>query len=470
MKRFPVFLTVLMLCSIFMAVPTVSQAENYMSSVADQVPNAIDEVKPFVQFRPRYEYVDREDDNGVDVANALTVKTVVGAKVGKIFELEGLTGYMEATNVMSSLLDDFNSGSGADPLGHDSANHSVVADPAITRITQAYLLYNVKHLTSTDTTVVAGRKFIIFDDHRHWGNVGWRQMPQSFGQLGLVDKTIPGLEAIGYWIYERRGIKNDTTPAGAGGAAPFKNNYDDGSAVFHLAYKVPTFLDNLNLKVTAYDYMIESVHDTWGGFLKAKYGINEDISVNFHGEVAMQGDPSLEADKSALTQPDVDSYYYRLIAGADAYGFFAKGMYEVMGHGDECGGCSPSGYSRAFSTPNATLHAHNGWADVMVGQAAAGGNVNGLIDTSFTVGYGSKYLGKLMAVYHDFRTEQSNGNVASGDYGREYDILYKLPITSRFTALAKAAIYDGDGGKDGVGGVYARDVDKFWLMFQYTYK
>jgi hypothetical protein len=237
------------------------------------------------------------------------------------------------------------------------------------------------------------------------------------------------------------------------------------------------------MNVTAYDYMIESKHDTYGGFVKGKYGITDDISVNWFGEGALQSDASLKADKSDTAtyreQPDIDAYYYRVILGAKAYGFFAKGMYEVMGHGRECGmgcnGVAGSEYTPAFSTPHATLHGHNGWADVMLGQAATGVNVNGLVDTSFTVGYSSKYLGKLMYVYHDFRTEQSNGNFASGNYGQEHDILYKLGITKRFTMLAKVALYDGDEGSDSVGNdgggaMYERNISKAWLMFQYTYK
>lgn len=469
MKRFPVLLTVLLVCGFF-SMPTASHAENYMSSFVEQVPNAIDDVKPFLQFRPRYEWVDTEDDGGIDVANGLTVKTVVGAKVGSIFELEGLSAYIEATNVMTSLVDEYRTGSAADPHGHDSAENDVIADPAFTRISQAYLNYNIKHLTTTDTTIIAGRKFLVMDDHRHWGTVGWRQMPQSFGQIGIIDKTVPGLEAIGLWVYERRGIKQDTTPAGANGAAPFENNYEDGAAVFHLAYKIPTFLDGLKLGLTGYGYLIESLHDTYGGFVKAGYKITEDISVSWHGEMAFQTSPSLEAE--AFAQPDVNARYYRGTVGAKAYGFFAKGELEVLGHGKRCGsgsGCI-SGYSRAFTTPHATLHKFNGWADVMVGQAAAGGNINGLMDTSLTAGYSSKYLGKLMFVFHDFRTETGNGNIASGDYGREYDILYKIGVTKRLSALAKAAFYDGDeGGADSVGGVYARDKDKVWLQLQYTY-
>jgi len=122
----------------------------------------IDDVKPYLEFRPRYEYVDVSGSTN-DAASALTLRTKIGVKIGSVLGVPGLKGQIEAIDV-GAFIDDY------DP---QKSGYEKVADPPNTRITQAFISYTVGK-----TTFIAGRKYVAIDDHRFIGTVNWRQMPQ----------------------------------------------------------------------------------------------------------------------------------------------------------------------------------------------------------------------------------------------------------------------------------------------------
>ena len=103
-----------------------------------------------------------------------------------------------------------------------------------------------------------------------------------------------------------------------------------------------------------------------------------------------------------------------------------------------------------FSTPLATLHKFNGFADLFLATPD-----EGLVDIYATVS-GKAFGGKWVATYHDFSADDSSPAV--DDLGDEINLLYVRPIDKTFTFGAKYASYsagDTSGGRV--------DTDKLWL-------
>ena len=111
--------------------------------------------------------------------------------------------------------------------------------------------------------------------------------------------------------------------------------------------------------------------------------------------------------------------------------------YEVLGGDGNYG----------FSTPLATLHAFNGWADMFLGTPA-----NGLVDTFIKVVH--PFAGfKCVFMAHDFQADEGDA-----DYGREYDAVLSRAINKKVSVGVKAALYDAED--------HGTDTTKIWLWGQ----
>jgi len=387
----------------------------------------IDDVKPYLEFRPRYEYVDVDKSTNKE-ANALTTRTKIGVKIGKVLDVSGLSAVLEAIDV-SALIDDY---------APQKDGYEKVLDPDNTRLTQAYVAY-----TYGKTTFIAGRKYVAIDDHRFIGTVGWRQMPQTFGVLAIADNTIPNLNILLAGIYERKGIIDDLN-------ADWK--LDKMPIVLDVNYKVVPAL-----KVKGFAYLITDVHNTYGIKASGKIGLGNGVTISYLGEYAKQTDP-YEKDNLA-SKPDIDTDYYRLKVGAAGMGFFANIMYTYFGDAD--------GKDAGFSTPLATLHKFDGWSDVLLTGAAKGFDY-GMEEWCISAGYKNPMIGKLMIAYLTFDSDKDPGS--GKDIGSEVDLLYAKKLTKRLSFLAKAAFYNADNGYYARGGLNGtKDVTKYWLQLDYKY-
>jgi hypothetical protein len=375
----------------------------------------------YFQFRPRYEYADTENQTKRH-AEALTSRTLLGGKFGGVVGVTGLKANIEAINVSHfGFVDDY---------APEDKDFQVIADPSQTRITQANLEYTI-----ANTTIIAGRKMFTLDNHRYIGHVGWRQMPQTFDMIGVINKSIPKLTVTaGYISRVNRIFADKSLPYGKTSSV-----WDTNSALLHVNYAfAPVF------SLTGYGYMIANVHDTFG--LRATGGIKFPWGkVSYEAEYADQGKASLEEDSIDAT-PNVDAKYNKLGVKVNASGLVAGVAYEVLGkkEGKEGG---------AFSTPLATLHGMNGWADKFLGTP-----VDGLVDTSITLGYVDKSIGRLVAIYHIFESDKD-----SKDYGDELDLIYAKKISKSLSLIAKAALYNQ--GED----LKNNDTTKYWLSLDYKF-
>lgn len=387
-----------------------------VSAQAEDGVSIVENVKVKGEIRPRYEMVDQ--DNALSNANALTNRLVLGVNAD-LFGTQWLLGYAEMTDV-HSLNNNYNS------TNNGQIGHSVVVDPEQTRLTQAYLDFRYKK-----TLFRAGRQMVNLDNQRFVGAVGWRQMPQTFNAYALVDNTVENLNLMAAYVTEVNTIK-----AGAADSAKTE------SVLLNAKYKA---MDELS--VTVYDYMIGSTHDTYGISLSGeKIAVSDALLLNYRAEYAMQKDATMETN--SVPSGNVDADYMNLELGMNMSGILAGLRYEVLS------GTNGTDGKTAFTTPLATLHGQNGWADMFLSTPAAG-----LVDMNLMLGYKNKDLGLLKAVYHDFSSD-----VGSTDYGTELDVVYKRAITGvkGLEGMLKYADFSTDTA------AYV-DTQKFWVMLDYKF-
>ena len=377
------------------------------------------------EIRPRYEFVDASDNEKGD-AKALTNRLTLGVGAD-LLQIDGLSVYLEATNVSGS--GDYWSLSNDDIA--KKPRYQVVADPDQTRISQAYIDYKFGN-----TLIRAGRQGVNLDNQRFIGTVNWRQMPQTYDAAAIINNSIPELKLLAAYVWGvNRIFDKDSVKL-----LPWSNNgarFDTGTVILHASYK---FMPALTL--TGYGYLVEDIHDTFGIAATGKIGLSNSSTLSYRAEYATQKDPSLDDFTSGQT---ADADYYNLEATLNMSGFLAGAGYEVLGAGN--------GGDAAFSTPLATLHGKNGWADMFLGTPN-----DGLVDVSGMLGYKAKGFGVAKVIYHDFSSD--NG---STDYGTEVDALYKNKISGvkGLSGMLKAAWYKAD--------TFKVDTTKFWVMLDYKF-
>lgn len=357
-------------------------------------------------IRLRYESV--EQDNALKDADALTIRTRLGYKTGTYHGLSGMLEFEDSRNV--SGWDDYNDTQGK------NTDYSVIADPETTELDQAFLQYS-----RYDVTAKLGRQVITFDNHRFVGHVGWRQDRQTFDALRLTYAPNSDLSVDYAFLNQRNRIFAEA------GDLPAKDH------LLNVGYQ--TGLG----KLSAYAYFLEvdegpdNSLDTVGLRYAGEYGLNDDFDLIYTLEYARQ--------ESESPTSEFDADYYKVKAGVAIKGITAALAYEVLGSDDG---------NYGFSTPLATLHAHNGWADQFLGTPAVG-----LKDASLAVS-GPLAGGKWVVAYHDYRADESTATV--DDLGDEVNVAYNRGFAKHYSVGIKYAMYSA--GDNAAGKV---DTDKLWI-------
>ncbi|MEO2154167.1 MAG: alginate export family protein [Aquificota bacterium] len=374
--------------------------------------------KVIFELRPRWEYVDVENNNR-ETANAATVRARLGFEVKYKF----LKFYVENT-LVSAFTDKYA------PL---DGGYEVVPDEPQFRFTQLWVGYNNNLLDFK-----FGRQVINLDNQRFIGAVNWRQTPQTFDAARLDIRPIKGLTFTTAYICSRQGVL-DSLSTDICSDEPINH-----SAVLHLSYTAFK-----PVKISAYAYHFNDVADTYGANFKGNYSVMG-ISFNYWAEYAHQ-----IVHNDARNIYDTADYYHLKLGSAvsTAYGkpFFNVG-YEYLG--------------QHFVTPLATLHAFNGWADVFL-KYTAGSNAYGLKDLYLTLGYQHSRFGKFQGVLHKF-TAPEDFPGGGDEFGTEIDLLWAKKITKNLSVVAKYAKYDASSEAKNAG-VGANDVTKAWLMLTYSF-
>ncbi|MCB1678003.1 MAG: alginate export family protein [Halioglobus sp.] len=400
-------------CSILPLLLCAAGAAQAQDSWGDQLSRAVTEGKASVDFRYRYENVDQ--DGFDDDADASTLRSRLTLETAP---LNGFTALLEVDDVSSIGVDDYNS------TENGKGEYPVVADPEGTDVNQAWLKY-----TGTGFDGTYGRQRILHGSQRFIGGVGWRQNEQTYDGFRAHWSPIEILTVDASYVYNVNRIFGPDD-----GANP--SDLEGDNYFLRADYKITP-----DHTISAFGYLLD--FDSQNGYAAGKTVNNssDTYGVEYQGKfdwfsVALSWADQSDAGDSQL---DYDAQYYLVELGATFQAVNVTVGYEVLGTGDGVG----------FSTPLATLHKFQGWADMFL--ATPG---DGIEDTYLSIG-GSAGPVNLQAVYHDFQAEDSNA-----DFGTELDLVATWPINKQFSVQAKYAAFDTDNRLR-----YA-DTDKAWVTLQ----
>ncbi|SDD92366.1 alginate export family protein [Kordiimonas lacus] len=378
---------------------------------AAEAQNIIADGKAGLDLRYRLELVDQDGFN--KNAAASTLLTKMWYKTG---DLKGFSAYVEATNTTVVGKETYNN------TVNGNITRPVVADPDITELNQAYLMFKQEFVT-----VKAGRQGINLDNQRFIGTVGFRQNDQTYDGVLASFSAGKDLTASYGYIWNVNRIFGNDHPAG---------DFDTNTQIFNVTYSGLPFG-----KLTAYGYLLDMNDAGAFGLSSSTLGIRfaggtkvtDKVKLGYELEYASQSDYK---DNPA----DYTADYWGAILSASSSGFTAQLGYELLGSDDGI----------SFKTPLATLHKFNGWADKFLATPGAGLE-DAYASVAYKVGGEGPLKGMLLkAVYHDFSSD-----VGDTSYGSEIDLLVSKKINKYLTASVKAAFYNADG--------FGADTDKVWL-------
>lgn len=380
---------------------------------AESIMDALNESSPILNARLRYEYVDQA--GLVNDANALTMRVRFGFQTGTYLGLS-LLAETEATVAFNDNYNSTTNGKGTFP---------VVADPESKEINRLFLRYETDGVTAT-----VGRQAIKLDNARFIGDVGWRQNQQTFDAALLEVTAIDDLTLTYGYIDSVRRIF---------GSESVNRSFDSDSHIVNVSYAGIS-----DVGVTAYAYLLDLTEApalstaTYGGRVSGSVPLGDLKPLSLAAEYANQSD-------YGNNPGSFDLDYYHLTAGSGFGDFSVSAGYEVLEGNGTVG----------FSTPLATVHAFQGWADGFLATPA-----NGIEDLYGQIGYTFHDVGPLpkvitKAVYHDFSNERTGT-----DLGDEIDLLIKAVINPNLSATAKFASLDGTSAGPA-------DREKVWVQLDF---
>jgi hypothetical protein len=404
---------------IIAVIVSIAGAFSSQSFSSDNPIEALSNGKSKADFRLRIEDV----DTAANDATAMTLRTRLSYITDSYKQFSATIEVEDVRTVLG--VDSYS----VPQIGFNTGEHAAIPDPEVTELEQAYIQYKTLSLTAK-----LGRQVLTLDDHRFVGHVGWRQDRQTFDAARLQMSSAEGLNLDMAYIYKRNRIFAEALDA-----------------------KSDDLLLNLNYscshgKLTVYAYLLDDEtlnrqSDTYGIQFSGKHD-TESASVHYKAAFATQQatqegveyDPDYLFLEGGATLRDIAIIDIPIIdiAITDIDINFA---YEVLG--------SDNGQA-SFTTPLATLHKFNGWADVFVGSTfTATAMPLGLVDTSVSIG--SKTAGvKWSAVFHTYDSDQG-----SVDYGSEIDLVVSKQFNKHYSGGIKYASYNADS--------FSVDTDKFWL-------
>ena len=373
--------------------------------------DAIKGGKVDVTFRYRFENVD--DDARAEEGRASTLKSrlTYTTQTYKDFQVQ-----LEVDNVSRIGSDNY------DDLHNSNTDRGVVADADGTAFNQAWVAYT----GIADTTFKVGRQRINLDNQRFVGGVGWRQNEQTYDGVTIVNTSLADTTAVYAYVQNVERIFGPDD--GRDGTPASNSNLETEAHIFNVNYKGLGFG---TLSGYAYLLDIDDIPDastqTFGARFTGSQG--DETKFLYTAEYARQSDYK-DSTKS------FDADYYMLEAGVQAKGVTAKLGMEVLGADDDKG---------SFSTPLATLHAFQGFADKFL--ATPGDGIEDVYVSVFT-----KILGaKVGMIYHDFEADEGSTN-----YGNEIDFVIAKQVHKNVHLLFKYANYNADD--------FGTDTEKAWLQ------
>jgi hypothetical protein len=384
--------------------------------------DAFRQTKPIFDARLRTEDVDQ--DPIANDAHATTLRLHLGFETGKTWNT---TLLVEGEGVVP-LESDYR----PDPMVAEKTAYPVVADA------ENYE-FNRLQLTNTSipgTTLTLGRQRITLDDQRFVGNVGWRQNEQTYDAFRVVNKSVKNLVLDATYLDQVNRVFGRDSPQGV---------YQGPGVLLNASYQTSIG------KVSGFGYLLE--FDDIAGVPAAVRDSTDTYGLRFAGEHAV-GKVKLAYLASWATQTgagdnpldfDLDYEAAELMAGWKQFGLGA-GIEVLEGNG-----------VKGFTTPLATLHKFQGWADKFLTTPA-----NGIEDRYVTATTNLKAVGGLDTLglvfsYHDYQAQH-----VSADYGSEWNASLAARL-KKVSLMLKYADYNQ--------GVLAsaRDTEKLWMQVEFVW-
>lgn len=384
---------------------------------------AISEAKPIFDTRLRYEGVDQ--DPMANEAEALTLRTRLGFETGKAWE----TALLVEGELLWPLDSHYNS------TTNGETQYPVVADPESYEINRLQLVNTL----IPATTVTLGRQRIALDDHRFIGNVGWRQNEQTFDALRVVNKTVTNLTFDVSYVEQVNRIYGKESPQG---------RFEGESVFANVAYQLPIG------KLTGYGYTLKFDRIAGAPVAVRDVGLrdsSETYGMRFAGErplskikVAYAAAYATQEEAGGNPLNFDNDYYLAELTGT--YRQYSLGVGVEVLEGDGIKG---------FTTPLATMHKFQGWADKFLTTPP-----NGIDDRYVNAGVILKGVGPLdtltaQASYHWYDAER-----ITLDYGSEINLQVQAKWR-RFLGTLKYADYRADR--------FLTDTNKFWVQLDYVW-
>ncbi len=406
-------------CLATAAIQPVFAEEGLPSSNDGPIIEAIKKGKPLIDVRYRFETKDQAGFTKDATAN--TVRTRFGFETGEFYNFKVL---VEFENVASIGNDHFNS------TTNGRTQFPVIADPDATEINRAQVTF-----TGIDKTAITiGRQRFNLNNHRFVGAVDFRQNQQTFDAARVSTKLIERVTLDYLYISRVHRVFGDNHPLG---------EFDSDSHVVSAAFDGGEFGT-----LKGYGVMLDLKEApalssaTWGARYENTFTLDDEagIKLGVIAEFATQAD-------SAANPTNYRESYVHGEASLSVSPFTGKLGYERLGGNGTI----------AFSTPLATLHKFQGFADVFLATPATG-----LEDLYGTISYDWKEapfgtIIKLFATYHDFQSD-----LGSLDLGEEFDAGMAVKINKYWSAEIKGALYDG-------GGSGPADRNLIWASLRFQY-
>jgi len=324
-------------------------------------------------------------------------------------------------------------------IGNDRRSDGVINSPALPLIpdpesetlNQVYVGWTMAGDDDlTAHRAVVGRQRMAFENERWIGPGAFRQNDQTFDAVMLQARPLPGV-SVRYAYVDRINRILGNNPNGRWqsdshfiGATTNLTPFGLTTAYAYLLDLKPVPLMSSATYGVRYDAMIDS---------------SDELTFGLEAEVARQTDyaanPRNYAVTYALVRPSVKWRDLTLAAGWEHLG--GNGL-------------------SALQTPLATLHRHNGWADVFTTTPA-----NGLRDFNVRLMQEFPDVGfvknaKLDLRYHDFAATRGGAN-----YGTEFDADFNVSVLGRATAGVRFAYYNAKS--------FDADTTKLWLYVEFQY-
>jgi hypothetical protein len=383
---------------------------------------AIKATKPILDTRLRTEDVDQTPL--ADDASAITLRARIGFETGKAW---GTSLLVEGEGVVP-LDTDYR----PDPAIPEKVTYPVVADPESYEFNRVQLV----NTSLPGTTLTLGRQRINLDDQRFVGAVGWRQNEQTFDAFRIVNKSVKNLTLDATFLTQVNRVFGKESPQG---------RYEGDSALLNAGYQTKIG------KITGFGYLLE--FDNIPGVAAAVRDSSSTYGLRFAGE-APAGKAKIAYLASWATQSDyadnplsfdLDYLLAEVTASYKQFGFGA-GIEVLDGNG-----------VKGFTTPLATLHKFQGWADKFLATPA-----NGLEDVYVNATANLKAVGGLDTLglvlsYHDYNAEE-----ISADYGSEWNASIAAKL-KKVSFMLKYADY-----QEGVLAA-ARDTQKLWMQVEFIW-